>query len=400
MMIDAQSNIYEILKDTPECGEFLFPFKGSIDSGTTLASLAQELDISVVPLQYGISRTIKRAEQYPCNYDKMRAKLIKANHINIAGFVNFLWQDKFVEELRHQADKLGIALNLNIFPKHLKKEFQNYLSLCDDPDDLPEILIGKGFSSLVTQRFVSKFVKSGIYKHDSVCNSIGRAFAESGLVDEGENYHPFGVEEVILLHDKTIPFEQPLPRSWSELLLPRYEGAIMQMGKSQRDHFGFNIMLYFYHTLGVRGVEEYSANVANKQHFAHIIKNIAQKSTGSAPINVVHQFASKFIPSDLKHHTEVIETEDGNPCASIYFLMKHDAPSQAVELAKHLYSPQIKEIIERCGTSHITSERAMSGGEKVQWVGWQNIKELPLPYLKEELSERAYQRYQTPINDL
>ncbi len=393
-MIDADSNIYEILESCPECDEFLFPFKDSINCDTTLNTLAKELDISVVALQYGISRTQKRAEQNPCDYEKMRAKLIKPNHVNVAGFVNFLWQNQFVDELRKQADKLNIALNLNIFPKHSKKEFQNYLALCNDPNDLPEVLIGKGFSSLVTQSFVSKFVKSGVYKHPSICSSIGEVFAESGLVDDGDNYHPFGVEEVVMLHDKTIAFEEELPTSWSELLSPRYAGSIMQMGKNQRDHFGFNIMLYFYHTLGVSGVEGYAANVVNKQHFAYIIKNMAQNSQDSAPISIVHQFASKFIPSDLKHNTEIIETKDGNPCALLYFLLKESASPQAVELIKHLYSPQIKEIIEKCGTAHITSERAMSGSSRLQWVGWEDIKELPLPYLKEELSELAYLKYQ------
>ncbi len=398
-MLDVRSNIYEILRESPECDEFLFPFKDSINCDTTLDSLATELGISVVALQYGITRIQKRVEQYPCNYLKMRDKLIKPNHVNVAGFVNFLWQNQFIDELRRQADRLNIALNLNIFPKHSKKEFQNYLAVCNNPDDLPEVLIGKGFSSLVTQQFVSKFVKSGVYKHPSVCDAMGEIFAESGLVDEGENYHPFGVEEVVMLHDKTIAFEQELPTLWSELILPRYAGTIMQQGKNQRDHFGFNMMLYFYHTLGESGVEGYAKNVMNKQHFAHIIKHIAQNSCGSAPINVVHQFASKFIPSDLKHNTEVIQTKDGNPCALIYYLLKESASPQAVELVKHLYSPQIKEIIETCGTAHITSQSAMSGSSKVQWVGWQNLKELPLPYLKEGLSELAYQKYKQQIEE-
>ncbi|MFI3247854.1 MAG: ABC transporter substrate-binding protein [Rikenellaceae bacterium] len=392
-MVDARSNIYEILESCPECDEFLFPFKESIDRETTLYSLATKLDISVEALQYGIARTQKRAEQNPCDYEKMRAKLIKPNHINVAGFVNFLWQNQFIEELQNEARRLNIALNLNIFPKHTKKELQNYLAICNNPDDLPEVLIGKGFSSLMTQSFVTKFVKSGLYKHPSVCDSIGSVFAESGLVDEGENYHPFGVEEVILLHDKTIPFDQELPTSWPELLQPRYAGSIMQMGKSQRDHFGFNIMLHLYHTLGREGVEGYAANVMNKQHFAYIIKNIAQNNPESAPISVVHQFASKFIPSDLKHDTEIIKTTDGNPCTTIFFLMKQNTSPQAIELIKHLYSPQIREIIERCGTSHITSKKSMSGNTKLQWVGWEKIKELPLPYLKEELSELAFLKY-------
>lgn len=392
-MVDAQSNIHDILKKHPECDEFLFPFCRSINKETTLYSLAEELDIPIAALQHGIARTQKRAVQNPCNYNQMRTKLIEPNHINIAGFVNFLWQNQFVKELQQHANRLSIPLNLNIFPKHSKKEFQNYLAVCNNPDDLPDMLIGKGFSSLSTQRFISKFVKTGVFQHAPVCNSMAKVFTSSGLADEGDNYHPFAVEEMVLLHDKTIALDAALPTSWQELLAPRYAGAIMQMGKNQRDHFGFNIMLYFYLMNGRKGVENYAANVENKQHFSYIIKNIARNNAHSAPISVVHQFASKFVPSQIKHNTEIIKTTDGNPCMSVFFLLKQNASAQAVELAKHLYSPQIKSILETCGTAHITSEQAMSGNSKVQWVRWQNIKQLPLPYLKEELSEWAYLKY-------
>jgi hypothetical protein len=80
----------------------------------------------------------------------MRELLIKSDAVNITGFVNFLWQEPFINELKNKAEVMGINININIFPKHVKKVFQNYLAVCNNPDDLPEILIGKGFSSFMS----------------------------------------------------------------------------------------------------------------------------------------------------------------------------------------------------------------------------------------------------------
>ncbi|MDM8158575.1 ABC transporter substrate-binding protein [Labilibaculum sp. K2S] len=392
-MIDIKTKIKQILQQTPGCEEFLYPFLHKIQDDTSLISLATMLDIPASILQYGLERSIKREEQNSCNYQQMRERLIKPGHVNIAGFVNFLWQNEFVYEMKSKSEKSGIKLNLNIFPKHSIEQFQNYISLCTSPDDLPEILIGKGFSSFMSQRFVDKFVKTGSYSHPPVSDKTGRVFAKARLQDSQHDYHPFGVEEMVMIHDKTIPFSEELPKTWISVLEPKYANAIMQMGKAKRDHFGFNMMLYLYTKVGREGIEQYASNVKNKQHFSYIIKNMARNNGDSAPINIVHQFAGRFIRSDALEKTEVITTKDGNPCVCIFFLMKNSLCDHGIEMARHLYSPQIKSIMEKWGTAHITSELPTSGNPKIQWVGWNKIKELPLPYLKEELSETAYNHY-------
>lgn len=392
-MIDIKTNIKQILQQTPGCEEFLYPFLDKIQDDTRLISLAVMLDIPVGILQNGLDRSLKRIEQNPCNYQQMHERLIQPGHVNIAGFVNFLWQKEFVSEIKSKAKESGIKLNLNIFPKHSKKEFQNYLSLCSSPDDLPGILIGKGFSSFMSQRFADKFVKTGFYSHAPVSDEMGSIFRTAGLQDVQHDYHPFGVEEMVMIHDKTIPFSEELPETWISVLESGYANAIIQMGKAKRDHFGFNMMLYLHAEVGRTAIEKYASNVKNKQHFSYIIKNMARNNSDSAPINIIHQFAGRFIRSDALEKTEIITTKDGNPCVCLFFLMKNSLSEDGIEMAKHLYSPQIKCIMEKYGTAHITSELPASGNAKIQWVGWNKIKELPLPYLKEELSEIAYNHY-------
>ncbi len=397
MNIDVNINIHQLLQETPESMELLYPFTSHISANTTIASLAKEANEPVESLLHGIHNTMKRCSLNPCNYAEMRNTLIKPGAVNVAGFVSFLWHKTFIEELKKEARKQQIELNLNIFPKHAKKKFQNYLALCTSPDDLPDILIGKGFSSLVTQSFIDRFVTPGHYKYRVEIENMGKIFSSAGLADPENHYHPFAIEETIMLCDQTATSLIKAPSSWDDLLKPEFKGTISQMGKNQRDHFGFVMLFYLYASHGIKGIEQYARNVESKKHFTQIIKSLGNNNKQATAINIIHQFAGLFIPSDLRHLINPIHPKEGNPVTAHYFLIKNKASNHALRIAKHLYSKEIKDIVEKCGASHITSESLISLNMKIRWIGWQTIKKARLPYLKEYLSDVAYNHFQ-PTN--
>ena len=394
-MIKEDINISKITANYPECMELLHPFRSLINCETTISNQAENSCYSTAAFVEGIERYIQRSESDPINFDEIRNKIIKPNHVNIAGFVNFLWQKELVDALKRHARENDIILNINLFPKHQKKIFQNYLANCHSADQLPEILVGKGFSSLMTKQFIDRFVLNDIFQHTSPFEKISPFFIAQGLKDEKQHYHPFAVEEMVLIRDRSIPLASKNPESWSDLLSPAYSNSIMQMGKNKRDHFGFNIMLQLYCKGGEKMIEKFAVNVKNKQHFSYIIKNIASKNEHSAPINVVHQFASLFIRSDARDQCSVIKTSDGNPVNCHFFLLKKEAPKTAIKMAKYFYSDEVKQLISQSGSTHTTASQLFSGSERIQWVGWDTIKHLPLPFLKDHLSKIAFDHYQS-----
>ncbi len=393
MIINQHIRTADILREYPEYHEFVYPFHRHCTEKTTLADLADEAKVSVASLMTGLERYVKRAEQNPCDYDKMRNLLVVPGAVNIAGFVHFLWHEPLIHELCRKARELKINLNINLFPKHLKKEFQNYLSLCNSADDLPEILIGKGFSSLITSRFIDKFVRTGHYRHKIPDAPIGSAFLSAGFYDREHDFHPFGVEEMVMVYDKTLGHAVDMPTSWDELLKPEYMGMLCQMGKDRHDHFGFAVLLYIYTRYGYQGIRSYAGNVKVRQHFSSTVKNIGSKNASAVPLNIMHQFAAGLIRSDAKKGTEVVHTTDGNPGVCHYFLLKKEASDKAVEIARHLYAPAARAVIEKSGSSHITSDLPLSGNSNIRWIGWDKLKLFPMPYLKEHLAEIAYEHY-------
>lgn len=393
MNATKHTNISEIIQTVPECREFLHPYLSQINDSSNLEMLAANNNISVSSLISGLERYIKRATQNLCDYQQMRELLIKTNSVNIAGFVNFLWQEPFINELKNKAEEIGINININIFPKHLKKVFQNYLAVCNNPDDLPEILIGKGFSSFMTSHFVDTFVKPGYYQNPIAENKMSDFFKNKSFTDSYQSYHPFGVEELVMVYDTSYSDTVSPPKSWEDILKPEYKGRLSQMGKEQQDHFGFIMMLYLHDKLNSEGIKRFAENVKIKQHFTHTIKNIGKQNERSSPVNIMHQFASKFIRSEARETVRIIDALDGNPSVCHFFLLKKSASENAIEIANHLYSGQIKTIIEKAGTTHISTSIPTSDNQNIRWIGWDTLRELPLPYMKEQLSEIAYKHF-------
>jgi hypothetical protein len=312
--------------------------------------------------------------------------------VNVAGYVSFTWQQAFVDELTVFAKTQAIRLNINIFPKYQKKEFQNYLALCQSINDLPEILIGKGFSSLNTQQFTDSWIKPG-YFSSHIQDSFNPVFRKAGLVDDKHQYHTFGAEEFVMIYDPALKPNLLLPRSWSDLLKPEYKGLISQMGKNVRDHFGFVMMFYLYHQHGEDGVRKFAANVKSKQHFSGMVKKLATALPETAPVNLMHNFAKCFIRSDVRNEVQLIHPIDGNPVVAYFFLLKQGAGTDAEKLARHFYSEEIGSILEKSGSVHAAQSSVLAGDKKMRWIGWKTVKNAPLPFLKEYLSEIAYSVY-------
>lgn len=389
MQIDKHQNIQLLLKKFPECEEFFYPFLGQLSTETTIEQLAATHAVSQSALLLGLERYLKRIQHYRCDFDDMRRRLIKPGQVNIAGYTHFLLQEGLCNSLNKLARDSNIPLNLNLFPKHEKKKFQNYLALCSSPDDLPEILVGKGFSSLNTSRFFDKFIRPGHFTHPLKEPVSGEAFQPVELADRSQAYHAFGIEEALMVYDHSLCSSVSMPRSWEEILSDSYRNSLTQMGKSGQDHFGFIVMLYLYCAFGAEGIARFASNVKRKQHFAVTVKNIGRKSDGVAPVNIMHSFAARFIRSDAKDTVQRVEPADGNPTVCHFLLLKKNASHESELLAQFLFSDAVQAMLKSSGITPVSAFEK----RRMRWIGWDTLGTLPLPFLKDQLAEIAFQYY-------
>jgi len=335
-----------------------------------------------------LSQLVKKEQKDLEQAPELKSKLVQPEKVNMAGFADFTWHDAFIAEMEKFADAEGILLNQQFFLKNNKKAFQFYLAQCENADDLPDILVGKGFSSLMTRKFVDTFVRTGQFDCPLQVE-VNALWKQTGLYDTTEQYHAFGAEEQVILVDKTKATDAPLPTHWSDLLKPEYAQTVTQMGKPQRDHFGANQLFYLHNRHGEQGIRDYARAVKFKWHFSKIIKDIGKNHPDSSPFNVVQRYTTLFVRSDAK--VEVLSPEDGNPVSVFFCLVKKGSSEKVLKIARHFFSEQISNLLENAGAVSAYANSEVAGTANIRWIGWEAVKNSSLPYQKDDYSEIAFE---------
>jgi len=337
-----------------------------------------------------LSQLVKKEQKDLEQVPELKEQLVQPGKVNMAGFADFTWHDAFVAEMEKFADTEGISLNHQFFLKNNKKAFQFYLAQCENADDLPDILVGKGFSSLMTRRFVDRFVRTGHFDMPLQVQ-VNELWKQTGLYDVTEQYHAFGAEEQVIMVDRTKPIDAPIPTRWSDLLKPEYEQSITQMGKPQRDHFGANMLFYLHEQYGEKGIRDYAHSVKFKWHFSKIIKDIGKNHPESSPFNVVQRYTTLFVRSDA--NVEVLSPEDGNPVSVFFCLVKKGSSEHVLQIARYFFSEQISKLLENAGAVSAYVDSKVAANTNIRWIGWETVKSSTLPYQKDDYSEIAFDEY-------
>ncbi len=345
-----------------------------------------------------LNRIKQKLDSKTENIDYVRENIISPGKVNIAGFTDFLWNDRFVEEINNFCKENDIEVNQMFLPKYQKKGLQQYISLCNNIDELPDILIGKGFSTLMSQNFIDKFIKPGYFDHP-IDIEVKKLWEEKGIKDEKDRYHVLGVQQEIIIQNLNIDTNIDVPKRWSDLMKPEYYNSVTQTGKPQRDHFGFILMFYLYDNYGENGIRKYANSVKNKSHFSVMVKDIVSNQQKATPFNVAHGFTSLFFRNNP--NVRVLNLEEGNPVSAIFCLIKKNASKDAVKLVKHLFSDKMAQIFS--STADVITANPNFKDDKslnIRWIGWDKIMNAKLPYLKDELSELAYEIYDKKENNI
>jgi hypothetical protein len=195
----------------------------------------------------------------------------------------------------------------------------------------------------------------------------------------------------VFLRDNTKKTTVPNPENWSDLLKPEYTNTVTQMGKPQRDHFGFNSLFYLNQQYGEQGIRDYARAVKYKWHFSKIIKDIGRDYLMASPFNVVKRYTTLFVRHNAD--VEVLTLKDGNPVTTFFCLVKKGSNEEVLKTARHLFSKPIAGLIEHAGAVSAHPESEVTAHANLRWIGWEAVKSANLPFLKEELSEIAFDEY-------
>ena len=253
-------------------------------------------------------------------------------------------------------------------------------------DDLPDLFLSAGFEAFFDSKSLARFKDKGVFT-DRSWDHHNDLFAKYGLKDPDGHYAMLAVVPAVFLVDKTQLKEgEDVPRTWSEILGPRFANKIaMPVG----DFDLFNgILLTIWKHFGDDGVAAIGRNLLEGMHPSQAAGRFAPKGGKGPLVSVIPYFFSKM--AQFNPDAEIVWPEDGAVISPIFMLLKDSAPDEAREIADFFASKEVGEILSHRGlfpSCHPDVENKVPEVAPFMWLGWDFIRENDLGQLIPQVND-------------
>jgi ABC-type Fe3+ transport system substrate-binding protein len=261
-----------------------------------------------------------------------------------------------------------------------------------DPGELPGVIASIGFGDFWKRGFAERFVDAGVFEAARP-ERLNPLYEAAGLLDPRGAYTIYGVTPYLFMVDEKALAGLPAPRTWAELLHPRYTGKIVMCGDG--DDMADAVVLNMYKDFGAEGVEKLAAQCCALMHSSTMAKVAGTPEARGAAIFVMPAFFAYSTKQPA--HVRALWPEDGAAASPLYFLAKR---SERERLA-----PVIRFLLE--GFAGIPSaawfapQALPAGGSplppeaRLKWVGWDFIRKTDINALRDEMNARFRSLHRT-----
>lgn len=242
-----------------------------------------------------------------------------------------------------------------------------------DEASLPDIFLSAGFEAFFDRRNMARFKDQGVFV-DRSWSTHNDLMAPYGLKDPDGHYALLAVVPAVFLVDRTQLEEgEEAPRTWKEILAPRFRNRIaMPVG----DFDLFNgILLTIWKEFGDEGVKAIGRNLLEGMHPSQAAGRFAPRGGKGPMVSVIPFFFSKM--AQFNPDAEIVWPEDGAVVSPIFMLLKKSAPKEAGRIADFFASREVGEILAHRGlfpSCHPEVENHVPEKAPLMWLGWDFIK--------------------------
>ncbi len=243
-----------------------------------------------------------------------------------------------------------------------------------DESDLPDIFLSAGFEAFFDRKNMARFKDRSVFV-DRSWSRHNDMMEPYGLKDPDGHYALLAVVPAVFLVDKTQLEEgEDVPRTWKEILGPRFKNKIaMPVG----DFDLFNgILLTIWKEFGDEGVEAIGRNLLEGMHPSQVAGRFAPKGGKGPMVSVIPFFFSKM--AQFNPDAEIVWPEDGAVVSPIFMLLKNSAPEEAGRIADFFASKEVGEILSHRGlfpSCHPEVVNQVPEKAPLMWLGWDFIKQ-------------------------
>lgn len=265
--------------------------------------------------------------------------------------------ENFCSELAEKHN-LPILLETQPYRTDEKSLFETYV----EEGNIPALTVGH-VNDIAEQSF--EFVSEN-------CRSLPGRFplkkelSEIGFDDREGHIHPFAVGPFVMCYNRTLLSEEGLPRTWKDLLSPRWQGKVLMPDDFRTVSLVIRAFMETYFP----------------EKFEHFQKNFVRQGSPLEMVSAVDEGAYPICVTDITiarisrlKKTRIIWPEDGFFGAPQVMIFSKTAPEPILEVGEFLMSPEVQEFLTLqgfVGTSPEAFHHPLAAGNRhrLKWEGW------------------------------
>ena len=362
----------------------------------TLETAAQLRQLDVQHLMQRLRDATGARAQQDVTLDAAETTLLPAGDVRISGLLPCPVRIPILEAVQALAHKVdresGLTVGWSLSAASVGADQLNQqIAAVSREEDLPEIFISAGFESFFDRTNLRRFKDAGVFV-DLAPDGQNRCFGDLQLRDPDRHFTMLGVVPAVFLVNHNLLGHDPPPRTWQDLLHPRYAQRVaLPVG----DFDLFNgILLNLYRLFGEDAVRALSRNMLVALHPSQTVGRFAARAQTQPAISVVPYFFSK-----MTMKSQVIRTvwpEDGAIISPIFMLVRKSAlpaerarrgaspgvraerASQTERVARLFLSHEVGETLAHRGLFPVIDpdvDNQLPEGARFHWLGWDFIRE-------------------------
>ena len=237
-------------------------------------------------------------------------------------------------------------------------------------DDLPDVFLSAGYKLFFTHPAILGLKAEGAFADRRGFERLNHFAESTGLRDPDGHYSVIGVVPAIFLVNSNELGDRPRPRSWEDLLDPRFENSI-SLPLGDFDLFD-GVLLSIYRRYGEDGVRALGRNLFRSLHPSQMIKGAGRggERERQPAITVMPYFFSRTIPAGGP--LRPVWPADGAIGSPILLLSRADRP-EIQPLIDLFAGREMAETLTYQGlfpATHPEIHDALPDGARLEWPGW------------------------------
>lgn len=248
-----------------------------------------------------------------------------------------------------------------------REQFYEDIVDAEDPDDIPALISEPGLGGIARQAFVERWMSTDVFERRPQ-TFARREFAEGGFADPTGLFQVYGAGCWVILVDTPRLGGRPVPRTWEDLLHPRWQGDIVSNGQD-----GIVVPLLLFNLrkdYGLDAVHALARNVRECRGGAAMARFAGTDDPKGAAIYILpHFWAGNVIRRDK---VEMVWPREGAYAAPLIHLKKR-AATPAADLAHAFITGRAwARWMESTSCASVRDDvpaRPLPG--PLRWVGWE-----------------------------